>query len=51
MEFVVLPHRDSKDVFILGGIDDVQAALDDSQVSASLRSLLPARLFPKISTD
>ena len=23
-EFVVLPHRDSKDVFILGGIDEVQ---------------------------
>lgn len=23
-EFVVLPHRDSKDVFILGGTDDIQ---------------------------
>ena len=33
MEFIVLPHRDSKDVFILGGVDDVQAALDDSQVN------------------
>lgn len=31
-EFVVLPHRDSKDVFILGGTDDIQVLLDDSQV-------------------
>jgi hypothetical protein len=31
-EFIVLPHRDSKDVFILGGIDDIQVQLDDSQV-------------------
>lgn len=23
-EFVVLPHRDTKDVFILGGTDDIQ---------------------------
>ena len=28
----MLPHRDSKDVFILGGIDDIQALLDDSMV-------------------
>ncbi|XP_039271711.2 dynein axonemal heavy chain 6-like [Styela clava] len=34
-EFVVLPHRDSKDVFILGGTDDVQVQLDDSRVSIS----------------
>ena len=28
----MLPHRDSKDVFILGGTDDIQVLLDDSQV-------------------
>ena len=28
-EFVVLPHRDSKDVFILGGIDEVQVKLQN----------------------
>lgn len=33
MEFIVLPHRDSKDVFILGGTDDIQVQLDDSIVS------------------
>ena len=33
MEFPVLPYRDSKDVFILGGLDEVQALLDDSQVN------------------
>ena len=32
IEFVVLSHRDQKDVFILGGTDDVQVVLDDSQV-------------------
>ncbi|KAL4640265.1 dynein heavy chain 6, axonemal [Arapaima gigas] len=34
-EFVVLPHRDSKDVFILGGTDDIQALLDDSMVNVA----------------
>ncbi|XP_053056801.1 dynein axonemal heavy chain 6 isoform X1 [Acinonyx jubatus] len=32
-EFVVLPHRDSKDVFILGGTDDIQVLLDDSTIN------------------
>ena len=32
MEFIVLLHRDSKDIFILGGTDDIQVLLDDSQV-------------------
>ena len=35
-EFIVLPHRDSKDVFILGGIDDIQALLDDSMVNTDV---------------
>ena len=26
LEYIVLPHRDSKDVFILGGADDVQVS-------------------------
>ena len=34
-EFIILPHRDSKDVFILGGTDDIQVLLDDSQVNVS----------------
>lgn len=34
-EFTVLSHRDSKDVFILGGTDDIQVLLDDSQVNVS----------------
>eukprot|EP00049_Salpingoeca_infusionum_P016632 m.342064 g.342064 ORF g.342064 m.342064 type:complete len:4133 (+) comp16119_c0_seq2:317-12715(+) len=34
-EFPVVPYRDSKDVFILGGLDDVQVLLDDSQVNIS----------------
>ncbi|KAJ3137918.1 Dynein heavy chain 6, axonemal [Physocladia obscura] len=34
-EFIVLPYRDSKDVYILGAIDDIQTALEDSQVTIS----------------
>ncbi|KAF7239994.1 Dynein heavy chain 6, axonemal, partial [Varanus komodoensis] len=34
-EFIVLPHRDSKDVFILGGTDDIQVILDDSTINVA----------------
>ncbi|XP_063473624.1 dynein axonemal heavy chain 6 isoform X8 [Symphalangus syndactylus] len=34
-EFVILPHRDSKDVFILGGTDDIQVLLDDSTINVA----------------
>ncbi|XP_033099985.1 dynein heavy chain 6, axonemal-like [Anneissia japonica] len=34
-EFIVLPHRDSKDVFILGGTEEIQVLLDDSTVNIS----------------
>ena len=33
MEFVVLPYKDYKDVFILGGTDDIQVLLDDSNIN------------------
>lgn len=33
LEFIVMPHRDSKDVFILGTMEDVQATLDDSNIN------------------
>jgi dynein heavy chain len=46
-EYVVLPHRDSKDVFILGGTDEIQVQLDDSRVAvatiASSRYVGPIR--------
>ncbi|XP_030595591.1 dynein heavy chain 6, axonemal-like isoform X2 [Archocentrus centrarchus] len=32
-EFTVLPHGDSKDAFILGGTEDIQALLDDSIIN------------------
>ena len=32
-EFIILPHRESKDVFILGGTDDIQQLLDDSNIN------------------
>ncbi|KAI8801429.1 dynein heavy chain and region D6 of dynein motor-domain-containing protein [Cladochytrium replicatum] len=33
LEFIVLNYRDNKDVFILGAVDDIQAQLEDSQVT------------------
>ena len=33
MEFPVIAYRESKDVFILGGLDEIQAQLDDSLVN------------------
>lgn len=35
MEFMVLPHKDSKDVFILGGTDEIQQLLDDSNINVA----------------
>ena len=47
-EFIILPHRESKDVFILGGTDDIQQLLDDSNINmatiASSRHVGPIRL-------
>ena len=49
-EFFVLNHRDSKDVFILGGTEDVQIALDDSlvQISTILGSRHVGPIKPKV---
>nr|CAH7756356.1 unnamed protein product [Callosobruchus chinensis] len=33
LEFIVLPHKDAKDVFILGSLEDVQAVLDESNIN------------------
>lgn len=33
MEFIVIPHRDSKDVFILGSVEEIQQVLDDSNIN------------------
>ena len=34
-EFIVLNHKDSKDVFILGNTDDIQQLLDDSNINVA----------------
>lgn len=33
LEFIVIPHKDSKDVFILGALEDVQSVLDESNIN------------------
>ncbi|TPX75806.1 hypothetical protein CcCBS67573_g02914 [Chytriomyces confervae] len=48
-EFIVLPYRDSKDVFILGAIDDIQTALEDSQVTIS--TIKASRFVGPIKTE
>ena len=35
MEFVVLPYKDYKETYILGGTDDIQVLLDDSNINIS----------------
>lgn len=38
-EFIISPYRDSKDVFILGTVEDIQTCLEDSQVTiATIKS-------------
>ena len=47
LEFMVLPFKDYNDVFILGGTDDVQVNLDESNINiqtiASSRHVGPIR--------
>ncbi|KAK9882562.1 hypothetical protein WA026_022190 [Henosepilachna vigintioctopunctata] len=33
LEFVVLPHKEAKDVFILGSVEEVQTVLDESNIN------------------
>lgn len=33
MEFIALQHRDAKDVYILGSLEDVQTVLDESNIN------------------
>lgn len=33
LEFVVMPHKDVKDVYILGTLEEVQQVLDDSHIT------------------
>ena len=46
-EFTVLQYKDYKDVFILGGTDDIQVLLDDSNINiqtiASSRHVAPIK--------
>lgn len=33
MEFSVMPHKDSKDLFVLGSLEEIQTALDESNIN------------------
>lgn len=35
LEFPVLCHKDAKDVFVLGGLDEIQAAVDEGNIHIS----------------
>ena len=43
MEFILISYRDSKDVFILGGLDDILVLLEDNQVS--LQTMMGSRFI------
>ena len=49
MEFVTKNYRDTKDVYILGGLDDVMAQLEDNQ--ALLQTMLASRFVAGIRTQ
>ncbi|KAF7987651.1 hypothetical protein HCN44_003514 [Aphidius gifuensis] len=33
LEFIIIPHKNSKDVFILGSLEEIQGALDESNIN------------------
>lgn len=41
LEFIIFPYRDTKDVFILGSLDEVQQVLDDSFIN--INTILSSR--------
>eukprot|EP00741_Cyanophora_paradoxa_P024436 tig00022075_g23593.t1 len=49
MEFTTLGHRDSKDVFILGGVDEVSTLLEDNQVT--LQTMMASRFVVGIREE
>jgi Dynein heavy chain, N-terminal region 2 len=49
VEFTVVAYRDSKDVYMFGSVDDVQAALEDSFVKLS--TISASRYVAGISAD
>jgi len=49
LEFTVNPYKDSKEVFILGSLDDIVTALDDSLVT--INTILGSRYCSHIRTE
>ncbi|KAG1670781.1 hypothetical protein FOA52_014009, partial [Chlamydomonas sp. UWO 241] len=49
VEFVAIPYKEQKDVYILGGIEEVQIALEDSMVTMS--TILASRFVGGIRHD
>ncbi|XP_074097467.1 dynein heavy chain at 16F [Cotesia typhae] len=47
LEFIVLGHKDSSDVFVLGSLEEIQAALDESNIAvqtiAASRHIAPIK--------
>lgn len=35
LEFPVILHKDARDVYVLGGLDEIQAAVDESNIHIS----------------
>lgn len=49
IEFTILPYKDTKDAFILGGVDEVIAALEDSMMT--MGTITSSRFVAGIRTE
>ena len=49
MEFTVLPYKETKDTFMLGGIDEIMVTLEDSMVT--MATILSSRYVAGIRTE
>ncbi|OQR86425.1 dynein heavy chain [Achlya hypogyna] len=48
-EFVCIPHRDSKEMFILGGLEDILTLLEDNQVT--LQTMMGSRYIMGVKDE
>lgn len=49
MQFICLSHREQKDVFILGGLEDILTLLEDNQVT--LQTMMGSRFIMGVKDD
>jgi dynein heavy chain len=43
LDFIVVPHRDAREVYVLGSVDDIVTQLEDNQ--ATLQTMTASRFI------